>query len=107
MKQCKDTYFVKVIEDTDKNVIVGSATLLIEQKFIRSCGLCGHIEDVVVDSQQRGNNLGKLLIDALKELAIQKKCYKIILDCNEQNVPFYEKCGFTKTEFMMRYPPKK
>lgn len=107
MEKCKDTYFVQVIEEIERKKIVGSATLMIEQKFIRNCGLCGHIEDVVIDSEQRGHNLGKLLIESLKQLAIQKKCYKIILDCSEKNVPFYEKCGFTNTEIMMRYPPKK
>jgi glucosamine-phosphate N-acetyltransferase len=43
---------------------------------------------------------------ALKELAVEKGCYKVILDCSDSNVSFYEKCGFSKTEIMMRYPPK-
>ena len=34
--------------------IVGAGTLLIEQKFIRSTGFAGHLEDVVVDSAIRG-----------------------------------------------------
>ena len=25
-------------------------------------------------------------------------CYKVILDCSEENVPFYEKCGLIKKE---------
>jgi glucosamine-phosphate N-acetyltransferase len=28
-------------------------------------------------------------------------CYKVILDCSEKNVPFYEKCGFTVKEKQM------
>ena len=28
-------------------------------------------------------------------------CYKVILDCSEENVPFYEKCGLTKKEVQM------
>ena len=34
--------------------IVGSTTLLIEQKFIHDGGLVGHIEDVVVDKKFQG-----------------------------------------------------
>ena len=28
-------------------------------------------------------------------------CYKVILDCNEDNVTFYEKCGLIKKEIQM------
>ena len=28
-------------------------------------------------------------------------CYKVILDCSEDNVPFYNKCGLTKKEVQM------
>lgn len=106
MSENKATYYVRVIEDSETQKIIGSATLLVELKFIRNCGKCGHIEDVVVNSSVRGNNLGKLIIDDLLKLAEQLGCYKVILDCNEGNVAFYEKCGFHKTEIMMRYPKK-
>lgn len=39
MKSCKGMYYVTVVEDTSISKIVGSATLLIEQKFIHSCAL--------------------------------------------------------------------
>lgn len=38
MKGSSD-YYVTVIEDTIKNEIIGSATLVIEHKFIHECGL--------------------------------------------------------------------
>lgn len=38
MKNSGD-YYVTVIEDTNKNEIIGSATLVIEHKFIHECGL--------------------------------------------------------------------
>lgn len=28
-------------------------------------------------------------------------CYKIILDCSQKNIPFYEKCGFSHKEYEM------
>lgn len=97
----KDIYKVVVIEDLDKKAIIATATLFIEQKFIRNCGKCGHIEDVVVDTSYRGLRLGKRVIEALMQAAEAAGCYKIILDCSEDNVPFYEKCGLTKKEVQM------
>lgn len=96
MSERKDTYFPQVITD-EAGKIVAAGTLIVERKFIRNCGACGHIEDIVVDSAQRGKNLGKILLKRLRELALNELgCYKVILDCEEGKVPFYEKCGFTE-----------
>lgn len=77
-----------------KNIIIGTATLIIEQKIIHNMGCVGHIEDVVVDKDYRGYSIGKLIIDELVEIAKKNKCYKVILNCNKNNIGFYEKCGF-------------
>ena len=98
-----DSYFICVIENRDENTIVGSATLLVENKLIHNCGKVGHIEDVVIDSKYRGYGLGKIIIEKLVEKAKEKNCYKVILDCSLENIPFYEKCGFRKIEFEMRH----
>ena len=37
-----------VVVDKNSDRIVGSGTLLVEQKFIHSCGKAGHIEDIVI-----------------------------------------------------------
>jgi len=39
--------------------------------------------DVVVDKSMRGRNLGIKLIEALKFLAQNLGCYKLILDCSK------------------------
>ena len=97
----KVTSHIIVAEDINTNQIVGSITIAIEQKFIHKCGCVGHIEDVVVDQQKRKAGLGSILLDAAKSFCLSEKCYKIILDCNEANVPFYEKSGFKKKEVQM------
>ena len=97
------TYFIAVIEDISKSKIIAAATLIVELKFVHDCGKVGHIEDVVVNSDYRAKNLGKRIIDHLKSIGAQQQCYKIILDCAEKNVAFYEKCGFVKKEFQMRH----
>jgi ribosomal protein S18 acetylase RimI-like enzyme len=84
-----------VVYCRDNNKIVGSSTILLEAKFIHNLGKVAHIEDVVISSQFRGEGLGKLLINHLIDIANSKGCYKIILDCNDDNTQFYTKCGFT------------
>lgn len=41
------------------------------------------------------------LIDELVRVARQQGCYKVILDCAEHNIPFYEKCGLSRKEVQM------
>ena len=82
-------YNVVVIEDLTTRLIVGTATLVIEQKFIRSGAKCGHIEDVVVDEKMRGHGLGKVLVLELLKIAKALRCYKVVLTCSNDNVRFY------------------
>lgn len=81
--------------------VVATGALLVEQKLIRGGKRCGHIEDIVVDSHTRGQNLGRRIIDALVNIARGKGCYKVILDCADDNIPFYKKCGFEPKERQM------
>ena len=91
-------YKILVIEDLRKQKIIGAGSVIIESKFVRNLGLCGHIEDIVVDKSYRGKNLGRRLIELLKLVSQANGCYKVILDCAEHNVAFYEKCGFKRKE---------
>lgn len=85
-----------VVEDLALKRICASGTVVVEPKFIHSAGFVGHLEDLVVDSGLRGKGIGRRVTDQLKAFARSKGCYKIILDCAEANVPFYEKCGFKR-----------
>ena len=87
----------------DDNKIVGSTTLLIEQKFIHEGGLAGHIEDVVVRKDYKGKGVGMKLIRSLLDCAKEKNCYKTILDCKDDVKPFYKKIGFHEESNGMRY----
>ena len=61
----------------------------------------GHVEDIVVGKEMRGQGLGKRIINCLKEVAWASNCYKIILDCDEAKVGFYENCGFERKGVQM------
>ncbi|VFQ84152.1 unnamed protein product [Cuscuta campestris] len=96
-----DDHVICVIEDMVSGKIVSTGSVFVERKFIRNCGKVGHIEDVVVDSGARGMQLGKRVVEFLTDHARSLGCYKVILDCSEENKAFYEKCGFKKKEVQM------
>ena len=87
----------------DDKKIVGSTTLLIEQKFIHDGGLVGHIEDVVVRKDYEGKGIGMKLVTSMLERAKEKNCYKTILDCKDDIKQFYERIGFKRESNCMRY----
>ena len=85
---------VFVIREIGTCRVVGTGSVLIEKKFIHSLGSVGHIEDIVIDKGFRGKGLGKLIVTHLVQYAKSKGCYKTLLNCSEDKVGFYEKCGF-------------
>jgi len=96
-----ENHIIHVAELNGK--IVGSTTLLIEQKFIHEGGFVGHIEDVVVNKEFEGQGIGMKLVLSLLDVAKEKKCYKTILNCEDKLVPFYEKIGFKQKSIEMRF----
>ena len=81
--------------------VLACATLVVEHKFIHGGRCVGHVEDVVVDSSTRGTGLGKMMVGQLTDMALAAGCYKILLNCAEKNIGFYEKCGYVVKEVSM------
>ena len=96
-----DNHIIHVAELDGK--IVGSTTLLIEQKFIHKGGIVGHIEDVVVKKEFWGQGIGMKLVLSLLDIAKKRQCYKTILNCEDSLIPFYEKIGFRHKSNEMRF----
>ena len=92
--------FVAVNENSE---VIGSITLLIEQKFIHDGGKVGHIEDVVTKKKYEGMGIGRALVLKALDFAKENKCYKVILDCSKSNAEFYKKLGFKEHEVSMRF----
>jgi glucosamine-phosphate N-acetyltransferase len=99
----QEGYYIIVIEDTSRNLIVGTGAVIVEKKFIRDLGSVGHIEDIAVAKDQQGKKLGLRIIQALDQLAKSVGCYKCILDCSEQNEGFYVKCGYKRAGVQMQH----
>ena len=77
----------------NKTGLLGTATLIYEPKIIRGLGTVGHIEDVVVCKNNRGQGIASALLQHLIQVA-KPRCYKVILDCSEENETFYNRNGF-------------
>jgi len=82
--------------------VIGTASLVVEQKFIHKGGKIGHIEDVAVHPDSRHLRIGSTLVRHATEQARKLGCYKVILSCYERLVPFYEGLGFRKHDLGMR-----
>ena len=82
----------------EKGNVLGYASIHYIKKITRKSGI---IEDVVVKENQRGQGIGKLLVNNLIEKAKKNNCDKIILSSSEKNLKFYQKLGFQKNEFEM------
>jgi len=82
------------------NELVGYGSVFYEIK-IRG-GKAGHIEDIVVNENARGNKIGQFIIDYLVKEALKNNCYKVSLSCKENNIGFYEKCGFVQNGITMQ-----
>jgi len=99
MKSIPDHIIYVAVQDSK---IIGAATIFIEPKFIHKGGKVGHIEDVVVSKEHQGEGIGLKLIKALIQYAEKKGCYKTVLDCTDEIMPFYKKLGFKHFSNSMR-----
>jgi len=84
-----------IVEEVDGK-IVATGKIIIEPKMSYGFRKVGHIEDIVVDDKYRGKGYGRKIVDFLVGYGICNNCYKIILNCSDDNVAFYSKCGFVR-----------
>ena len=104
ISQLNNNHQIYVLVDLNSNNIIASGTLLIENKIIHNMGKTAHIEDIVADNKFRGKGYGKMMIEYLIDKAKENQVYKIILNCLDDNIKFYEKCGFElKSNQMAKY----
>ena len=81
--------------------IIGSAKLIIEQKFIHKLSKYGHIEDVIIKKEYRRNKYGTKIINYIVDECKRNNFFKITLTCNEKLISFYEKNNFAVYQIHM------
>ena len=103
--------FIHFLEEENKNIhiwvieinneLIASGTILYETKLIHNISLYAHIEDIIVSSKYRKNGYGLILLNELVDICKKNNSYKILLDCQEELIKFYEKSGFKKNGSQM------
>ena len=88
--------FVAVVQDgRNQGLIIGTTTLLVEPKFIFGGARVAHIEDVAVRAEYQKKGIGFKLVNYATEQAARMRCVRTVLDCSDENIPFYEKIGYS------------
>jgi len=87
------------IAECNGQVIGFGSVLMIER--IRG-GRAAIIEDVVVCKDARGKGIGSLIVSSLISFAKDTGCFKVTLVASDDNIKFYERCGFEKYFQSMR-----
>lgn len=99
--EIKKKNYHKIFVVEKNNEIIGSITCFIEQKLIRNMKSVCHIEDFIVDKNYRGQGIGNQLLEFIEDFSKKNNCYKIILNCSEDYINFYNKKGFCQKNYEM------
>lgn len=98
--KAKDIFYIRqhagirTLVATIDDYIVGTAAAIIEDKILDNGTKIAHIEDVCVNEKFQRTGIGRKLMEELIKICKDSGCYKMVLYCNEDKVPFYEKLGF-------------
>lgn len=108
----RDKYFAKTMEEVkkcngkillfkDNEKIVGLVVGLINndetEEYDFKAPKRGRITELIVDKEYRGKQIGKQLLDTMKEYLKSIECEKILIAVfgyNESAIKFYEKNGY-------------
>jgi len=85
---------IRIIVIEENNRIIGAGTIFKLEKLHNNP--VGQIEDVIIDKNERNKGYGIAIIKKLIDIAKNEyNAYKVILNCVNDNITFYKKCGFT------------
>ena len=96
LKQKNFYAFVAILDER----IVGYGSVAI-QTGIRG-GKIGYIENIVTHPNFKNKGIGKTILETLFNISKANNCYKIILQCKEENVGFYKKCNYDVSGIAMQ-----
>lgn len=83
------------------NNIIGTGTILIEEKLTYGGSKLGHIENILIHEDHRGKGHGEFLVKKLLNVCKQEKCYRVDLNCVKELEKFYNKNKFNQNSISM------
>ena len=93
-------HMILVVVDENTDAVVGTGTLLIEEKLTHGGCRMGHIENILINPDNRSQKLGEKLVKKLLDVAVNNNCYRVDLNCDEKLEKFYNKTGLQKRQQM-------
>ena len=91
----------RIIVAEEDGKIVSSCTLLVVPNLTHGQRPYAVIENVVTDAAYRQRGLATACLDYARALAVQRRCYKIMLmtgSKQESTLRFYERAGYNRTD---------
>jgi glucosamine-phosphate N-acetyltransferase len=98
--QIKSNHYMYVLYEDGEPLACGGFAII--TKLGRNGSRDALIEEVVVRADKQRNGYGRKLIAFLLKKIEQYNVYAVWLNCSDENVPFYKKCGFEKTGNQMK-----
>lgn len=86
----------KIIIMEVNNNIIGTGTILIEEKLTYGGSKLGHIENILINKDYRGKGYGEILVKELLKICKKEMCYRVDLNCVKELEEFYNKNNFNK-----------
>lgn len=87
----------------DECRVIGFGSLTLKNNLWQQ-GYLGHVDELVVDGEHRGQGVGKQLLEHLILVARQRGCRRIELDSafhRKRTHEFYEKQGFENRAYLL------
>jgi GNAT superfamily N-acetyltransferase len=97
-------YHILVAEDNGR--VVGTTVMAVLPGFAHGTSPFAVVEYVVVDEKFRSKGLGRLMMESVKSLAKEARCYKIMLTSDlrrERAHKFYKSVGFEPSAAGFRF----
>ena len=84
------------IQATSEDKLVGCGFLITATR-VRG-GKVGYLEDIAVLPNYRAKGIGRMIVNALVDIARSEGCFKVTLQCDGTNSNFYEGLSFFQTD---------
>ena len=98
-----DVHYLLAVEGSQ---VIGFASLHIQQ-LLHHASKVGEIQEIMVREEKRRSGAGKLLFEALKQIAAENKCAQLEICCSQtrkDSHAFYLKMGAENSHYKFTLP---